>query len=398
MGMCMISTNQAVKTFLLSLENIEVGSLEVTLPNQMGVKTFQGNLPGPHATINFKTLDAIKSIILYGDIGFGKGYINGFWETDCLQSLLLISCKNDQCSKSSLYNGKVMPILLYKLLQYFKRNSIAGSIKNIQYHYDVSNDFYQLWLDKEMNYSTSMALEDENISLEDAQYNKNKFIFERLNNPQHILEIGCGWGAFMETAASQNVCIKGLSLSKQQLLYANNRLKKMGLNKYAQGFFCDYRKEEGTYDNIVSIEMIEHVGIENWFTFFKKIQNCLKKDGRAVIQSSLIHDDVYDSYVKTTDFIRTFIFPGGVLPADKKIKEIAIQTGFHIEDYKLLGHDAARTMSEWLNRFINSKNKIRKLGYQEEFIRMWEFYLVYCLSAYTSGRINVGQYVLSRLN
>ena len=395
----MISNTQTLKVLFNSLEQIKIGSLEIDLPNQMGKKIFRGSETGPNAHIAFKTINAIKNVIQYGDIGFGKDYINGNWETDCLKTLLLFSCRNDQYLKNNLYSGQIILTFFYRCLQYLRRNSIRGSLKNIQYHYDnFSNDFYSLWLDHGMNYSSGMStLTSSAQSLESLQANKNSAILKYLNDPKNILEIGCGWGAFMELAATQEINVRGISLSRQQLLYANNRLNQAKLSRYAQGFFCDYREEKGIYDNVVSIEMMEHVGIENWDVYLKKIRDSLSMGGRAVVQTSIIHDEIYDSYIKSSDFIRTFIFPGGLLPADKKIKEIVNNIGFNIDQSLLLGNDAALTMTLWLEKFKNSKSQVKLLGYNDQFIRMWEFYLSYCLSAYMTGRINVGQYILTKV-
>lgn len=270
-------------------------------------------------------------------------------------------------------------------------NTLAGSRKNIQAHYDLGNDFYKLWLDPSMTYSSAIyKTQDE--TLEGAQHNKYDRILDQMNvDSGSILEIGCGWGGFAERAMERgDFDIKGLTLSEEQKSYAEQRLQSK-----AEIALEDYRIQKGKFDNIVSIEMFEAVGEKFWPQYFNQVGALLKSGGKAVIQTITINDRDFQSYKKGGDFIRSFIFPGGLLPSPSAFRTAARASGLRPENEFYFGQDYARTLEEWLKNFDAKIEEIKSLGYDEGFIRMWRLYLAACAGAFRAGHINVMQVELS---
>ncbi len=376
-----------------ALERIEYGSLQIFLPNGNEMD-FKSKNPGPNADIKIKEWSVIDLCLTGGDIAFGETYINGGWDTENLSDLLLFFTVNSK-ELEIFFHANKLNLLLFYIKNLFRKNTKSGSRKNIRQHYDLGNDFYSLWLDPTMTYSSAIY-NDQNLDLKTAQNNKYQRILSKLK-PQNILEIGCGWGGFAETAALHDFDISSLTISKAQAEYAMKRIADKNLQNKAQIKIQDYRDEKGVFDNIVSIEMFEAVGQEFWNKYFQTISSCLKKDGTALIQTIIIDDQIFDQYKKRGDFIQKHIFPGGMLPSDKIFENHAKAANLKVKERFFFGNDYAKTLNCWLFNFDQKIHQIKSLGFSEEFIRKWRFYLSYCIAGFSSTRTNVAQYQLIHL-
>jgi cyclopropane-fatty-acyl-phospholipid synthase len=375
-----------LRPIFAALENIKHGSIEIELPNQAS-KKFSSQIKEPQAHLKIKDLAMIDECLLGGDIALGETYINDMWESNDLANLLLFFTLNSQALEQFFHAHKFKMIWLY-LQAMFRKNTHRGSKKNIQFHYDLGNDFYQLWLDSSMTYSSGIF--DEESNLAQAQKNKYQRILSKLSNKKNILEIGCGWGGFASEAVLQGYNVTGLTLSKEQKKYANN----LGLGDDFKIKLQDYRAEENKYDNIVSIEMFEAVGRQYWDTYFKTIKSCLNKGGKAAIQTITIDDEVAKSYKNRVDFIQKYIFPGGVLPSKSEFTKLAKDNDLEIVDSFAFGIDYQKTLLIWLENFDKVKSQILDLGFNLEFIRKWRFYLAYCAAGFGAKRVDVMQFEL----
>lgn len=266
--------------------------------------------------------------------------------------------------------------------------------KNITYHYDLGNDFYQLWLDSTMTYSSAL-FNNQDLELHQAQELKYQNIIDKLSG-KTILEIGCGWGGFIEQAIKSNYHITGLTLSNAQQQFANQRLINHQANFEIK--LQDYRKENSVYDNIVSIEMFEAVGKEYWQNYFQVLNGCLKTNGKAILQIITIDEKVFDHYLKRVDFIQKHIFPGGILPSKSKIHQLANENNFIIKSELDFAKDYEKTLRIWLKNFNDKIEQIKLLGFDDRFIRKWQFYLGYCIAGFASKRTSVVQFELIKKN
>jgi len=370
-----------------ALEKIVYGAIEIELPNG-AVKKFTSTIAGPAAHIRIKDIEVIDECLISGDVAFGEAFINDEWESDNISDLLLFVALNSSALEEFFHARKIKMLLLY-LQALFRKNTHRGSKKNIQYHYDLGNNFYQLWLDKTMTYSSAF-FDNKNIDLITAQRNKYQRILSKLNNKKNILEIGCGWGGFAKEATSQGYDVVGLTLSKEQKKYADN----LGIKNFTTKL-QDYRLEKGKYDNIVSIEMFEAVGREYWNTYFKTIKTVLKEGGKAIIQTITIDDEVALGYKKRVDFIQKHIFPGGALPSKSEFTNLAKANGLKVVEAFDFGSDYQKTLLIWLDNFNKEKAKVIKLGFDEKFIRKWQFYLAYCAAGFGAKRTSVVQFELA---
>jgi len=366
-----------------ALDKVQYGSLTIIMPD-LTQRTFKGEKHGYKSTLIIKDLDCVDLIINGGDVAFGETYINQMWEVDNLPNLLSFMTQNSESLENFFHARKFKALILY-ISSLFCRNSKKGSKKNIEEHYDLGNDFYELWLDSSMTYSSAL-FSNKPLDLHRAQENKYQNILNKLVG-KNILEIGCGWGGFAEMALNVGYDIKCLTISERQFQYAKKRLAKFG-NKLSL-CFQDYREEDGFYDNVVSIEMFEAVGTEYWDIYFNKIHKVLKHDGKALIQTITIDEEVFEGYKKRVDFIQKYIFPGGVLPSKSRFRRLVANHGFKISSELEFGHDYEKTLRIWLNNFDNKKSEILKLGYSERFIRKWRFYLSYCIAGFSSQRCDV---------
>jgi cyclopropane-fatty-acyl-phospholipid synthase len=383
----MIPKTQILKK---NLSKIQKGTLKVQFPNKE-VLTFGTGTPFAEVVIHNKK--AISAMLSEGDIGFGRGYIEGWWECNDIVSLLDIILANIAQIESTIYGNRFYNFV-YKVYDFFKKNTLSNSKKNIEYHYDLGNDFYFKWLDETKTYSSALFVGNE--TLVEAQRAKYQNIIKYLpQNTESILEIGCGWGGFMQEAVNSisNIKIKGLTLSNEQFAFVK---AKFAQNQNIQPIIQDYRTEEGEYDAVVSIEMFEAVGREYWEIYIKKVFASINKNGVAVIQTITIDNSVFEKYVHTSDFIRHFIFPGGMLPTKEIFEEVARKCGFEVVAAENFGISYHKTLIEWLKNFDSAKDEVLALGFDEKFIRKWRFYLAYCAASFGFGRTDVFQFVLRK--
>jgi cyclopropane-fatty-acyl-phospholipid synthase len=382
--MSLIPASFIEKSWRKAIGSLEYGTLEFVSPNGE-VTHCQGRNPGPAATFHIHNWDVLRRIMARGDIGLGEEYIAGSWDTDSVEKLVSLFLLNlDHFSDFSDGNFiNRLGFVIHNAL--VRRNSIAGSARNIKDHYDVGNDFYSLWLDRSMTYSS--ALYDGTGDLYRAQQNKYERILSKFAAPKaSVLEIGCGWGGFAERAAADNCNVTGLTISPSQHKFATNRL-----NGAADIRLEDYRKSKGTFDNIVSIEMFEAVGEHYWPQYFATVAERLKRGGRAVIQTITIKDELFDGYRSRSDFVRHYVFPGGMLPSLARFREEAEKAGLKFAGAFGFGKDYARTLREWLAGMQSQENAIQALGHDRQFLRNWEFYLGICAATFEVARTDVVQ-------
>lgn len=375
------------------LSNIEFGSLKLFTP-EGEVFHFNGTKKNEvQVELIIKDWRVSEYLFTKGDIGLGESYIEGFWESSHIENLIEFGVLNS-ASLEKVIKGSLLKIIFYRLKHMLNRNSVKGSAKNIHAHYDLGNSFYSLWLDKSMTYSS--AIFDEDLDLYSAQQKKYERIFKRLNAKpgDHVLEIGCGWGGFAEYACSRGLKVTAVTISNEQFKYAKDRLKPYG--NFAKIELCDYRNIKGKFDFIVSIEMFEALGESYWPKYFSQVNKLLSPKGTAVIQTITINDEDFKSYRKGTDFIQQYIFPGGMLPSPSVFEKVSKASGLSISGKFEFGLSYAKTLKVWESNFRSCLADVRKIGFDERFIRTWEFYLKYCEGAFLVGKTNVIQYVLRK--
>lgn len=367
------------------LDALEMGQLTVVTPDGQ-TRCFAGAKQGDAATLKLNDWNVIPNMIRKGDIGFAEDYKAGLWDTDNLVGLTTLGLVNKK-ALDDLVMGSRLSQMMNAISYLFRLNTIKGSRKNIHAHYDLGNDFYKLWLDPSMTYSSAIY-EGHADTLEQAQNNKYDRILNCLNGKTgSLLEVGCGWGGFADRAVNTgDFSLKGITVSDAQHAYASQRL-----GYKASIEMEDYRHQTGTYDHIVSIEMFEAVGEAFWPTYFNKLGSLLKKDGRAVIQTITMNDNDFPQYRKGADFIRSYIFPGGMLPSPSRFKQECEKAGLRTDNAYSFGLDYARTLQEWLTRFDQKRDEILAMGFDESFIRLWRFYLAGCIAGFRSGRTDVMQ-------
>jgi cyclopropane-fatty-acyl-phospholipid synthase len=374
--------------FLATLGAVEHGSITITTPDGK-THVFGGPKDGAHAELVINNWKFINAILRAGDIALAETYRDGWWDSADLTQLFLFGLQN-RATLEHYIQGSIFGRAAARLAYLFTRNSLQGSRKNIHAHYDLGNDFYKLWLDPTMSYSAAIYANDTE-KLETAQLRKYDRMIERINPSGSLLEIGCGWGGFAERAVDKgDYQIKALTISEAQHGYARERLG----NK-AHIALEDYRHQTGRYDQIVSIEMFEAVGEQYWATYFSKLKSLLADKGKAMIQTITISDSFFESYRKSGDAIRTFIFPGGMLPSPSRFREESLKAGLRPNDEFSFGQDYARTLMVWLDNFDARIAEVKAMGFDEKFIRMWRFYLTYCIGAFRHGQIDVMQWELS---
>ena len=380
---------QKIKTmFFKTLEAIEFGTLTVICPEGES-HTFSGQHPGESAQLQLFSWKVAANVTFRGDIGFAEDYRDELWDTPDLTALLTFALQNDEVL-SQFVDGSRLSQLLGSLRYLLSRNTISGSRKNIHRHYDIGNDFYKLWLDPSMTYSSGLFADKQQTLLE-AQHAKYDRVIERFDSGSgNLLEIGCGWGGFAERALQQgDFSINGITLSEQQQDYATQRLADHKQNASIK--LEDYRSVEGKYDQIVSIEMFEAVGERYWPVYFNKIANLLSHNGKALLQTITIHNRCFDQYRRGADMIRTFIFPGGMLPSPQRFSEEANKAGLKIVDQHLFGADYGLTLEHWLSNFDSKRKEILAMGFDQKFMRIWRFYFAACIASFRVNRTDVMQ-------
>ena len=380
------------KKYLSKIGNeIKTGTLTVILP--CGDTLVFSGKEGLSSDLKLNSYRPILRTIIGGHLGFSESYLKGEWTSSNLESFLEIMVTNLPDS----FNARSKSYIYYnKIIHFFRENTKSRAKKNIMYHYDLGNDFYKIWLDKTMTYSSGLFKKD-NESLSKAQENKYQLLIDQLKIESHhkILEIGCGWGGFAEYAAKKIGCrIKGITISPSQLKFAKSRIKKQGLEDKVSLELCDYRDLKGTYDRVVSIEMIEAVGEKYWLDYFKKIKQVLTKDGMAGIQVILINDKSYERYSNSVDFIQRYVFPGGMLPSQQKLDENYKKTGLIEIESNSFGKSYAKTLSIWHKDFVNSISLIRNLGFDNKLERIFKYYFSYCKAGFSSKKIDVVQKII----
>lgn len=385
----MKSENSLASILMLTLARARHGTISVKLETGR-VLQFKGDLPGPHADIHIFDSRFYELLFDRGDIGLGEAFMDNYWSTTSVANVIEFAILNRQILERAI-TGEWSNLLWYKLRHFFNRNSKAGSKRNIEAHYDLGNSFYSLWLDRTMTYSAAYWNKQPEINIEDAQVAKYQLLLDQLGAEpgSHILEIGCGWGGFAEHAAKQGFNVTGITISQEQFNYATKRMQTAGLDSLVQIQLIDYRELKGKFDHIVSIEMIEAVGEKYWPEYFSQLKRLIKPNGKIAIQSIVINDKSFAQYKKGTDFIQQYIFPGGMLLSPKKLRELAMQIKGTDISLVHFGNDYAQTLRIWSESFNQVKVHVRELGFDERFIRMWNFYLGYCEGAFTGKHIDV---------
>ncbi|HEX4917910.1 MAG TPA: cyclopropane-fatty-acyl-phospholipid synthase family protein [Limnobacter sp.] len=378
------------------LSKLKKGRLEVITPEGTHL-LFGGDDDRPSATIKLHNWSVCSRALKAGDIGFAEGYIAGEWETDDLASLLGVFLENRKAVEKVIY-GSFLGSIAYKIKHLLNRNTKTQARKNIHAHYDLGNPFYQLWLDPSMTYSSALFDGNTSMSLEQAQHAKYQAMLDYLQPKigQRVLEIGCGWGGFAERACQAGASLVGLTLSTEQLAYAKARLARQGFESQAEFRLQDYRDCTGQFDHIASIEMFEAVGEEYWPAYFQAVHRLLKTGGKAAIQTIVIDDALFERYRKSTDFIQQYIFPGGMLPSPAKFRQMAEKHGLRVVAEKPFGKDYAETLRRWRAQFMGTLDAVRAQGFDEPFVRTWEFYLAYCEAGFEYQSTDVIQFYLEK--
>ncbi len=387
----------AARTVFRLLQQLRHGSLTIELPD--GSVQTVGDGQGPHISIHLHNWNAFGAALKSGDIGFAESYIAGDWTTPDLAGLLGLLLANRKALDEVIF-GSWVGRLAYRLRHLLNRNTKSNSRKNIHAHYDLGNAFYTLWLDGTMNYSSALFEEGLDQDMQQAQHAKVRRALRMagVQSGDRVLEIGCGWGALAEKATVEfGAQVTGVTLSTEQLAWAQKRLAALGVDTRADLRLQDYRDiHDGPYDAVCSIEMLEAVGREYWPTYFQSVARLLKTGGRACIQTIVIQDALFERYIRSTDFIQQYIFPGGCLPCPAEVRRQAQAAGLQVVDELAFGRDYADTCRRWRADFMAQREKVLALGFDERFIRIWEFYLAYCEAGFDAGDIDVVQYTLSR--
>ena len=390
----------AARTALKMLLRLKHGTLTVQLPD--GSLQRFGSGHAPMASLHLHNWNACGAALRSGDIGFAESYMAGDWTTPHLTDLLQVFILNRKEVEDAIY-GSWLGRLAYRVKHLLNRNTKANSQKNIHAHYDLGNAFYQLWLDDTMNYSSAI-FETQESTMGEGQHAKVRraLSMARVKPGDRVLEIGCGWGALAEMAATEfGASLVGVTLSTEQLDWARDRMERVGASARADLRLQDYRDIGKTtadepFDAICSIEMVEAVGREYWPGYFQTVARLLKPGGHACIQSIVIADELFERYVGSTDFIQQYIFPGGCLPCPREFRAQALAAGFEVVDEFSFGLDYARTLRIWRDSFLAQESRVLQLGFDKRFIRLWEFYLAYCEAAFAQANTSVMQFTLRK--
>ncbi len=386
--------NIIIKRYINKIgSKIKFGKLIVVMPNG-DVFIFKGK-KGIEGKLILKSYKTIIRTILGGHLGFSESYLNHEWESPNLEKLLELMLKNlpnEFQPKSRLYK------FYNRFVHFLRDNNKIRAKKNIEYHYDIGNSFYEIWLDKSMTYSSGI-FQKENEDLFQAQKNKYEKLIKKMDiKPHHkVLEIGCGWGGMAEYIGKNLGCdYTGITISPSQKEFTEKRMITNKIEEKTNIKLCDYRDIKGKFDRIISIEMIEAVGEKYWDTYFSKINNCLKKGGLAGIQMILIDNQKFNSYRKSVDFIQKYIFPGGMLPSQEKIRDSFTKNGLLEISTNSFGKSYAKTLKIWRNNFNSSLDKLTKIGIDTKIQRLFHYYFSYCEAGFSDGQINVSQKIIKK--
>ena len=372
------------------------GRVDFILPDGRRFRA-EGLKPGPVAEVTINNPDVFARLVREGDLGFCDAYLDGWWTTPDLQAFMdFIHADNDDMYDG--FPGMALVRAWEKARFWFQSNTKRQALKNISYHYDLGNDFYSLWLDETMTYSSAL-FNTRQESLEKAQIAKYASMVDQMGvQPgDHVLEIGCGWGGFAEYAAKERgLKVTGLTISKEQLEYAKKRIKRKGLSDKVNLKLQDYRDETGVYDGVASIEMFEAVGEKYWPVYFDKIKQCLKPGKQATLQIITIQDARWEVYRKSVDFIQKYIFPGGMLPSPSVLRKEVHKAGLSVQHSIEFGKSYSQTLRRWFEVFNNKWDNISAMGFDDRFRRMWNFYLTSCAATFESGNCDVTQITLQK--
>ncbi|WP_299849260.1 cyclopropane-fatty-acyl-phospholipid synthase family protein [uncultured Roseovarius sp.] len=380
-------TTRALKSeFLSTCERLHEGQLTLRTPEG---ECYRFGTTGSEVEMEIRDWAAVSAMAAHGQVGLGEAYVQGMWDTPSVEELMKVAMLNrdhlggyDQASTFNRAKFRIVDSVL-------RANTRKGARKNIRSHYDVGNEFYQLWLDDGMTYSSGI-FDADTTDLGQAQTRKNARVLSRLGAGERVLEIGCGWGGFAEHAVDQGRDVTGVTISRNQHSYAECRL-----DGRADIQLRDYRDIEGRYDNIVSIEMIEAVGAKYWPSYFSVLKRNLAEGGRVLLQAITVKDSFFERYKASSDYIRQYVFPGGMLLSDNVIAAQARDAGLEVRDNYAFGQDYARTCRIWADRFRAQHHKIAELGYGEAFFRNWQYYLEICAASFAIEHTNVVQVELA---
>ncbi len=409
-----IKPSRAARQVLKLLTRLPLGQLDVQLPDGSTLRcpaqadhggAMSTSSPALRASIQVHDWGVFERTVRSGDIGFAEAYIDGAWESPDMAALMRLMLANRSHIERVLY-GTWWGSLWHRLRHLRRRNTRAGSVRNIHAHYDLGNAFYQRWLDPSMSYSAAWfeGRDAAGADLAQAQRAKVRRALQeaRVEAGSHVLEIGCGWGGLAELAAREfDAHVTGVTLSREQLQWAQARLKSAELDHLTEFRYEDYRDlpkqhAKAPFDAIVSIEMFEAVGQAYWADYFNALNACLKPGGFACVQTITIRDDLFDRYARSTDFIQQYIFPGGLLPSPKVFEQEARRAGFEVVNRLAFGPDYAETLRRWRAAFHREAERVLKLGFDQRFMRIWTFYLTYCEAAFDSGNTDVIQFTLRK--
>jgi cyclopropane-fatty-acyl-phospholipid synthase len=370
---------------------LRFGRIDFVLPDGRRFRA-EGQNPGPVAELDIHNADLFARLIREGDLGFCDAYLDGWWSTPDLQAFMdFIHADNED-----IYDGFPGMGLVRRFEQlrfWLQRNSKQQARKNISYHYDLGNDFYGLWLDETMSYSSALFT-DPQQSMEAAQIEKYKSMVDEMGVQagDHVLEIGCGWGGFAEYAAAERgLRVTCLTISEEQFKYAVDRIEKAGLSNMVTFKLQDYRDEKGQYDGIASIEMFEAVGEQYWPVYFETVRERLKPGKTATFQIITVAHRRWKVYKRGVDFIQKYIFPGGMLPSPVVLREQIEKAGLAVEKSIEFGNSYDITLRRWHETFNEKWDQIAAMGFDERFKRMWNFYLTSCAATFDSGNCDVTQ-------
>jgi cyclopropane-fatty-acyl-phospholipid synthase len=348
------------------LKRLAVGRVVVRLPSGDEIEA-QGPVAGPDAVLVLHDWKVLRQLMLGGDIGFAEAYMDGYWSSPDLPALIELAALN-QDALGDAVTGSAILRLVNRLRHGRCANTKRGSRRNIVSHYDLGNDFYRSWLDEGMSYSSGVYRAE-----------------------------GCGWGGLAQRLVEEAGCrVTGLTLSPSQLTYARERLAGPVTAGEADLRLQDYRDVDGSYDRVVSIEMLEAVGQDYWPLYFRRLQECLKPGGVAVLQVISIAEKKFEAYLRSPDFIQLYVFPGGMLPTVTIMREQIAKVGLVLESFEPFGLSYARTLAEWRRRFHAAWPRLRQGGLDEMFGRKWDYYLAYCEAGFRAGAIDVGLYLITQ--
>ena len=382
-------------TFAMA-QKLKNGRVDFILPDGRCFRV-EGQGPGPVAEIEIHNPDTFARLIREGDLGFSDAYLDGWWSTPDLQAFMdVMHAGNDEMYDS--FAGMALVRAYERLRFWLQSNSQRQAKKNISYHYDLGNDFYGMWLDDTMTYSSALFKTGQE-SLEKAQTQKYENLVNEMGAKpgDHVLEIGCGWGGFAEYAARERgLKVTCLTISKEQRKYAIERMERAGLSDKVEIKLQDYREEKGLYDGIASIEMFEAVGEKYWPTYFQTVRNCLKPGQNATLQIITVADYRWEIYRKSVDFIQKYIFPGGMLPSPKVLRAEVENAGLSVAKSMEFGESYSQTLRRWHDAFNTRWDEISLLGFDDRFRRMWNFYLTSCAASFHSGNTDVTQITVTK--